>query len=73
MRTGRSLFLRFFLAFAGVMLGLWLLVLAAQALLVQRHFERVQQAEVKGWAGQIAAAVRVSAARPDELRRTVHD
>lgn len=69
--VSRSLFWRFFGGFAATMLVIWLGVLWYQAVVLQDHFERVQQVETRGWSRQILASVKGHADHPDRLRSTV--
>lgn len=69
----RSLFLRFFGGFAVTMLAIWLGVLWYQAVVVQGHFERVQEVETRAWSRQILAALKGHAHHPDQLRSTLRE
>jgi signal transduction histidine kinase len=68
-----SLFLRFFGGFAATMLVIWIGVLTYEAVLVQSHFERLQQIETRGWSRQILASLKRHVDHPDQLRGTLRE
>ncbi|MGZ5201388.1 MAG: sensor histidine kinase [Telluria sp.] len=68
---GRSLFRRFFLAFAATMFVVWVGVLLWEADAVQTRFEKVQAAETRGWTRQILAAVQNPRLTDAEMRDTI--